>query len=142
MLTVRCDGFFTVALAELPRFVAADVYLAAAETGQVVVEQAGHEGQRRVVRLQCAGKFFELSGQRVDPALGAFGERSVAWVAQPALHVPEGIEVRDEFDAERRASRVEFADLHRRQGRGVLPSILVTRERKGMFDVELELVDA
>jgi len=74
--------------------------------------------------------------------LRAFGERAVARVPQPAFHVPEGIQVGDEFDAERCAGRVEFADLRGRERRSILPSVLMAREREGMFDVELKLIDA
>ncbi len=78
----------------------------------------------------------------MDPAFGAFGHRAIARMSQPALHVAESIEVRDQFDAERGAGVVELADLRRRQRGGVLPRVLVSAEGEGVFDVELELVDA
>ena len=136
------DGLLAEALAEFPWLIAADVHLAAAEVRQGVVEQSRHEIERALVGAQRAGEFLELSGQRMNPAFGAFGHRAIARVTQPALHVPEGVEVRHEFDAERGAGVVELADLRRRQRRGVLPRVLVSAEGEGVFDVELELVDA
>ena len=78
----------------------------------------------------------------MNPALRALGERAVARVAQPALHVSEGVQVRHEFDADVRAGGIECADLRGRERRRFLPSVLVAGEREGVFDVELQLVDA
>ena len=136
------DGLLTEALAELPRLVAADVHLMASEIREVAVEQRAREVDRSLVWAQCAGEFLELSGERVNPAFGAFGHRAVARVAQPALHMPEGVEVRDELDADRRARIVELTDLRGRQRRSILPDVFVPREGERVFDVELQLVDA
>ena len=62
-------------------------------------------------------------------------------MTEPALHVAEGVEVRDELDADRCARVVEFTDLRGRQRRGVFPGILVSAEGEGVFDVKLQLVD-
>ena len=142
MLPAFGDGLLAETLAELPRLVAADVHLAAAEVRQGVVEQSRHEIERALVGAQRAGEFLELSGQRMDPAFRAFGHRAITRMTQPALHVTEGIQVRDEFDAERFARVVELADLRRRQRGGVLPGVFMSPEGEGVFDVELELVDA
>ena len=142
MLAAFGHGLLAEALAEFPRFVATDVHLAAAEIREVVVEEARHEVERALVGTQRAGEFLELSGQRMDPAFGTFGHRAVARMTEPPLHVAEGVEVRDEFDADLRARVVELADLRRRQRGGVFPSVFMSAEGEGVFDIELELVDA
>ena len=142
MLAAFGDGLLAEALPELPRFVAADVHLAAAEVRQIVVEQRGREVDRGLVGAQRAGEFLELSRERVDPAFGTFGHRAVTRVTKPTLHVAEGVEVRHELDAERGAGVVEFADLRGRQRRGFLPGVFMSAEREGVLDVKLELVDA
>ena len=91
---------------------------------------------------QRAREFLELSGERMNPAFGALGHRPITRVTEPALHVTEGVEVRDEFDADLRAGVIKFSDLRRRQRRRVLPGVFVSAEGEGVFDVELELVDA
>ena len=78
----------------------------------------------------------------MDPAFGTFGHRAITRMPQPALHVAEGVEIRDEFDAERGARVVEFAELGRCQRRGFPPGVFVSGEREGVLDVELELVRA
>ena len=54
----------------------------------------------------------------------------------------EGVEVRDELDADRCARIVEFTDFGGRQRRGVFLGIFVSAEGEGVFDVKLELIDA
>ena len=134
------DGLLAEALAELPRFISADVHLAAPEIRQIVVEQRSREINRRLVGPQRAREFLELSGERVDPAFRAFSHRAVARMTEPALHVAEGVEVRDELDTDRCARVVEFTNFGGRQRRSVFPSVFMSAEGEGVFDVKLQLV--
>ena len=134
------DGLLAEALAELPRFISADVHLAAPEIRQIVVEQRSREINRRLVGPQRAREFLELSGERVNPSFRAFSHRAVARMTEPALHMTEGVEVRDELDTDRCARVVEFTDFRGRQRRSVFPSLFMAAEGEGVFDVKLQLV--
>jgi hypothetical protein len=63
-------------------------------------------------------------------------------MTEPAFHVTEGVEVRDQLDTDRCARVVEFTDFGGRQRRGAFPSLFMASEGEGVFDVKLELVDA
>ena len=64
----------------------------------------------------------------------------VGGLHQPAFEVSEGVLVRHEVDAPKRAVGVQFADLLRRERRGRLPDVPVRRIGKCMLGVELKLV--
>ena len=134
------DGLLAEALAELPRFISADVHLAAPEIRQVVVEQRSREINRCLVGPQRAREFLELSGERVNPSFRAFSHRAVTRMTEPALHMTEGVEVRHELDADRCARLVEFTNFSGRQRRSVFPGVFMSAEGEGVFDVKLQLV--
>src|SRR5690606_22164010 len=95
VLAALLDPRLAPALAELPRLVAADVEGAAAEVRQQFVVERIHEVERLVVGLERAAVRLP-AGVRVLEAVRAFREMLVGLVAQPALHVPEGVLVRHE----------------------------------------------
>ena len=128
-------------LAQLPGLVAAYVEHGASEVRKVFVIQTldklqtfGGGGQGGTVAAAAA--------PRVLKSIGALGQVPVLGVAEPAFEVAEGVEVGHQFDETVGAVGVDLQNLLVGEGACIVPDRFVVAEGEGMFDVELELVDA
>ena len=126
---------------EIEGLVATDVEKAGGEVWQQFGVEAVQERERcGIRRTERRRILLEAAPRKGRPTLRQFRQMVVGGLHQPAFEVSEGVLVRHEVDAPKRAVGVQFADLLRRERRGRLPDVPVRRIGKCMLGVELKLV--
>jgi hypothetical protein len=121
----QCPG---LTRSEVPGLVAIDVEPGRREIGQEVGVQLVEE----LIGL--------LAGWRQAPLPTDLVEMGVAGQREQASQVSERLEVRDEFDVMSTTVRIEREDVVSGQWIGAGTDLRVTREVKGVLDVELNVI--
>ncbi len=124
---------------KFPRLVEAHVDPAAGEERQQLGQQLPHEREgARIGRVDGHGRPRDAEG--VDEAVGSEGERPVAGVAQPAVHVAQAVLVRHELDVPGAAEGIELTDLLRVERARLSVNIKVVAVGEGVLGIQLHLV--
>jgi len=109
--------------------------------GQKLVVQLSDQLDRaRVGRIERKPRLVPESPGEGE-SIRAFGQLDVGWEFKPALHVAKGVLVGHQFDESILAVFVEFENFLTGERAGVGPDIGVAPVGKGMFGIELKLVD-
>ena len=140
-LSVRFAELAGTPLPQLPGLVAADIKFVRRKIREELVVKRAHEIRRCFAGSKGSRDALHFENGVVK-AVRTFRQRLVCGVLQPAFDVPEGIQIRDEFNAVPAAQRIQLPQLPGGQRRGLAPNNDVIFKRIRMFDVKLELVIA
>ncbi len=122
--TERCRQCLRLAASQVPRLVAVDVHRSRSKIRQQFVEEVGEEG----VGLRV--------GRREGPARIGFRQLFVARLDQHPFHVPQGLQIRNEFDVVERGVGVEGAQGFGVEGRTTGADLGMAPEGEGVLDIE------
>ena len=128
-------------LPELPGFVAADIKFVRRKIREELVVKRVHEIRRCFAGGKGPRYALHFEDGVIKP-VRALRQRLVCGVLQPALDVPEGVQIRDKFNTVLAAQHIQFPQFPGGQRRGFAPDNGVIFKRIRMFDVKLELVVA
>ncbi len=142
-LAITATAFLVFPLSQVPRLIAADIHDRRGKRLKNVRPHAFHQRPRlRIGRIegQPAHPLWPRHAFPVGGRLN-FGEMTITWHRQNSPHVSQISQCRNQHDKAVSTILIKFAHFIRGQSFIRTTNLRIERKDKGMFNVELQLVD-